>query len=298
MALTRYPVREMDIKELRKEKGWSQSDLSDLTGLSVRTIHRIENGQVQPSVESAKALAALFELPFSDFMSSSIESSPQKKRPRKGSLSAWLGSTLPPSRVGWLSYLTASFIAVSAYLINDLYSQIGQLSAEHNQLAAAQAPTSDSNFNWSEPYKQARSSLEEVVNEYVGYFGERPIPSLLRMQEDVTSQNASVTLLEVSTLRFIARILSMSGGELQRNSDITIDFILDDFLSCYANQRKPITVQSETDNFVSMFSCVDEISSTNGWVLADEQFDALSNLSRSLEDAETSAVRRLLGGSN
>ena len=162
----------------------------------------------------------------------------------------------------------------------------------------AQAPTSDSNFNWSEPYKQARSSLEEVVNEYVGYFGERPIPSLLRMQEDVTSQNASVTLLEVSTLRFIARILSMSGGELQRNSDITIDFILDDFLSCYANQRKPITVQSETDNFVRMFSCVDEITSANGWVLADEQFDALSNLSRSLEDAETSAVRRLLGGSN
>ena len=114
----------------------------------------------------------------------------------------------------------------------------------------------------------------------------------------MTSQNASVTLLEVSTLRFIARILSMSGGELQRNSDITIDFILDDFLSCYANQRKPITVQSETDNFVSMFSCVDEITSTNGWVLADEQFDALSNLSRSLEDAETSAVRRLLGGFN
>ena len=288
----------MDIRELRKEKGWSQSDLSDLTGLSARTIHRIENGQVKPSVESAKALAAVFELPFSDFMSSSSESSPKEKRPVKGSLSAWLGSTLPFSRVGWLPYLTASFIAVSAYLINDLYSQVGQLSAEHNQLAVAQAPTPDSNFNWSEPYKQARTSLEEVVDEYVGYFGERPIPSLLRMQEDVTSQNASVTLLEVSTLRFIARILSMSGGEPQRNSDITIEFILDDFLSCYANQRKPITVQSETNNFVNMFSCVDEIISTNRWVLADEQFDALNNLSRSLKEAETSAVRRLLGGSN
>ena len=288
----------MDIRELRKEKGWSQSDLSDLTGLSARTIHRIENGQVKPSVESAKALAAVFELPFSDFMSSSSESPTKEKRPRKGSLSAWSGSTLPSSRVGWLPYLTASFIAVSAYLINDLYSQVGQLSAEHNQLAVAQAPTSDSNFNWSEPYKQARTSLEEVVNEYVGYFGERPIPSLLRMQEDVTSQNTSVTLLEVSTLRFIARILSMSGGEPQRNSDITIEFILDDFLSCYANQRKPITVQSETDNFASMFSCVDEITSTNRWVLADEQFDALNGLSRSLKEAETSAVRRLLGGSN
>ena len=90
----------------------------------------------------------------------------------------------------------------------------------------------------------------------------------------------------------------MSGGEPQRNSDMTIEFVLDDFLSCYANQRKPITLQSETDNFVSMFSCVDEIISTNRWVLAEEQFDALNDLSRSLEEAETSAVRRLLGGSN
>ena len=288
----------MDIRELRKEKGWSQSDLSDLTGLSARTIHRIENGQVKPSVESAKALAAVFELPFSDFMSSFSKSSPKDMRPGKGGFSAWLGSTLPSSRVGWLPYLTASFIAVSAYLINDLYSQVGQLSAEHNQLAVAQAPTPESNVNWSEPYKRARTGLEEVVNEYVGYFGERPIPSLLRMQEDVTSQNASVTLLEVSTLRFIARIFSMSDGEPQRNSDITIEFILDDFLSCYANQRKPITLQSEPDNFVSMFSCVDEIISTNRWVLAEAQFDALNDLSRSLEEAETSAVRRLLGGSN
>jgi len=47
-----------------------------------------------------------------------------------------------------------------------------------------------------------------------------------------------------------------------------------------------------------MFSCVDEIISTNKWVLAEAQFDALNDLSRSLEEAETSAVRRLLGGSN
>jgi transcriptional regulator with XRE-family HTH domain len=54
----------MDLRELRKEKGWSQGDLSNLTGLSVRTIHRIENGHGTPSVESAKALAAIFDLPF------------------------------------------------------------------------------------------------------------------------------------------------------------------------------------------------------------------------------------------
>lgn len=288
----------MDLRELRKEKGWSQGDLSNLSGLSVRTIHRIENGHVKPSAESAKALAAVFELPFAGFLSSAEESPLLGEQVSNANSPLKLVSIFVSLWRGWMPYIAASFVAVSAYLINDLYSQVGQLSAEHNQLTVAQAPTSDANFNWSEPYKQARNSLEEVVNEYVGYFGERPIPSLLRMQEDVTSQNASVTLLEVSTLRFIARILSMSGSEPQRNSDITIEFILDDFLSCYANQRKPITMQSETDNFVSMFSCVDEITSTNRWVLADEQFDALNNLSRSLEEAETSAVRRLLGGSN
>jgi hypothetical protein len=76
---------------------------------------------------------------------------------------------------------------------------------------------------------------------------------------------------EVSTLRFIARILTMSEGEPQRNSDRTVEFILDDFLSCYASQRQPITVQFQNENIDSMFSCIDEITSTNGWVLADQQ---------------------------
>ena len=66
----------MDLRELRKEKGWSQGDLSNLSGLSVRTIHRIENGHVKPSAESAKALAAVFELPFAGFLSSAEESPP------------------------------------------------------------------------------------------------------------------------------------------------------------------------------------------------------------------------------
>ena len=139
--------------------------------------------------------------------------------------------------------------------------------------------------------------MVEVVDEFIGYYGDQPIPSLLGVQGDATSGNASVTLIEVSTLRFIARILSMSEGEPQRNSDMTIEFILDDFLSCYASQRQPITVQSKNENFDSMFSCIDEISSTKGWVLADQQSDALNNLSRSVKEIESGTLRRILGGS-
>tara|TARA_B100000902_G_scaffold388691_1_gene434737 strand:- start:30 stop:908 length:879 start_codon:yes stop_codon:yes gene_type:complete len=292
----------MDLRELRKEKGWSQGDLSNLSGLSVRTIHRIENGHVKPSAESAKALAAVFELPFAGFLSSVEESSPLGEQVSNANSSLKLVSIFAPSWRGWVPYIAASFVAVSAYLINDLYSQIGQLSEDYAQLAVVQAQTPDSNVNWLDPYEQARTGLMEVIDEFTSYYGDQPIPSLLGVSEDVTSENASVTLIEVSTLRFIARILSMSEGEPQRNSDVTVEFILDDFLSCYASQRQPITMQSKNENFDSMFSCIDEITSAKGWVLADQQSDALNNLSDSVKDVgkriESGTLRRMLGGSN
>ena len=288
----------MNLRELRKEKGWSQGDLSELTGLSVRTIHRIENGQVTPSAESAKALAAVFDIPFAEFLSKAKDSSISEQQTSKAAPTPEPDSTFAFSWRAWVPYIAASFLAVSAYLINDLYSQIGQLSEDYSQLAVAQAQTSEFDVNWSDPYEQARTVLEEVVNEYVGYYGDRPIPSLLGEQGDLTTESASVTLAEVSILRFIARILSMPEAESQRNSDMAIEFILDDFLSCYASQRQPISVQSENDNFDRMFSCIDEITSANGWVLADQQSDALNDLSRSVKEIENGNMRRILGGSN
>ena len=288
----------MNLRELRKEKGWSQGDLSDLTGLSVRTIHRIENGLVTPSAESAKALAAVFDLPFADFLRPAKESSSSEQQAGNANSTPEPDTTFASSWRGWVPYIAASFVAVSAYLINDLYSQIGQLSEDYSQLAVGQTQTPGSDINWSDPYEQARTGVVAVIDEFTSYYGDQPIPSLLGVSEDVTSENASVTLIEVSTLRFIARILSMPEGEPQRNSDITVEFILDDFLSCYANERQPINVQFENENFDSMFSCIDEITSTKGWVLADQQSDALNNLSRSLKEIDSGTLRRILGGSN
>src|SRR5271170_7704338 len=48
------------IQKLRLQRGWSQEQLAELTGLSVRTIQRIERGQT-PSAESLKAIAAVLE---------------------------------------------------------------------------------------------------------------------------------------------------------------------------------------------------------------------------------------------
>lgn len=53
----------MLVHKLRLQRGWSQEQLADLSGLSVRTIQRIERGG-GASVESLKALAAVFEVDF------------------------------------------------------------------------------------------------------------------------------------------------------------------------------------------------------------------------------------------
>lgn len=55
------------IKKLRLEKNWSQEQLSEKSGLSLRTIQRIESGS-NVSMESIRVLAAAFEVDPKDLM--------------------------------------------------------------------------------------------------------------------------------------------------------------------------------------------------------------------------------------
>lgn len=54
----------MLIQKLRLKRGWSQQQLAEASGLSVRTIQRIETGH-PASIETLKSLAAVFEIDFS-----------------------------------------------------------------------------------------------------------------------------------------------------------------------------------------------------------------------------------------
>ena len=54
----------MMIQKLRLQRGWSQQQLAEMSGLSTRTIQRLENGK-SASIESLKSLAAVFEVDFS-----------------------------------------------------------------------------------------------------------------------------------------------------------------------------------------------------------------------------------------
>ena len=62
----------MIVRKLRLQRGWSQDQLATLTGLSVRTIQRIEQGQ-QPGLESLKALASVFELDVTQLQESEMK---------------------------------------------------------------------------------------------------------------------------------------------------------------------------------------------------------------------------------
>ncbi len=53
------------IKNIRISKGWSQEQLAQFSGLSVRTIQRIERGH-NAGLESLKCIAAVFEMDISN----------------------------------------------------------------------------------------------------------------------------------------------------------------------------------------------------------------------------------------
>ena len=51
-----------NVKALRTRKGYSQEELAEKTGLSLRTIQRIENGETEPRGDSLQKLSAALDV--------------------------------------------------------------------------------------------------------------------------------------------------------------------------------------------------------------------------------------------
>jgi transcriptional regulator with XRE-family HTH domain len=62
----------MLIQKLRLQRGWSQEQLAEVSGLSVRTVQRLERGQ-PGSLESLNALAAVFEIDLNRLKEPTVE---------------------------------------------------------------------------------------------------------------------------------------------------------------------------------------------------------------------------------
>ncbi len=55
------------IKEIRISKGVTQTELSAKSGIAVRTIQRIENSEVTPSIYSLNAIGAALDVKLNEF---------------------------------------------------------------------------------------------------------------------------------------------------------------------------------------------------------------------------------------
>ena len=53
------------IKEIRLQRGLTQGQLADATSITLRTIQRIENNEVNPSSHSLNELSRVLEIDFS-----------------------------------------------------------------------------------------------------------------------------------------------------------------------------------------------------------------------------------------
>ena len=100
------------VKKLRKERSWSQDHLATVSGLSHRTIQRIEN-EGSCSLESKKSLAAVFEIDANhlDIDAAAISALAANDRGRKfgfagaitGLVCAYIGITISLSS-GYISF--------------------------------------------------------------------------------------------------------------------------------------------------------------------------------------------------
>jgi len=57
------------VKELRDERGWTQQQLADATGVSRQSINSIERERYVPSLELALTFARVFRLPTDEIFS-------------------------------------------------------------------------------------------------------------------------------------------------------------------------------------------------------------------------------------
>ena len=120
----------MLIQKLRLQRGWSQQQLADLSGLSVRTIQRLEQGH-SASVESLKSLAAVFEIDFSELQRTDMPTAdtPHESTPHLNQLSTDEALALHHVRKlkGFYIHLAQYVIVIAALFAINLWQDTPRL---------------------------------------------------------------------------------------------------------------------------------------------------------------------------
>ena len=105
------------LKELRTARRWSQEQLSNLSGLNLRTIQRLESG-AKISTESLRALSAVFEVPAESLLvAEPIPSQPALNAIRHGILRALdFRGTTARADFWWFALAVAMFLGFAKLL--------------------------------------------------------------------------------------------------------------------------------------------------------------------------------------
>jgi len=112
------------IKKLRMEKNWSQEQLSEKSGLSLRTIQRIESGS-NVSQESIRVLAAAFKVDPKDLMIKEREESKNPLDSVKNTLMEYSNFTGKATRYEYWWFLLFMIIVMAiATIIHEKAYQI------------------------------------------------------------------------------------------------------------------------------------------------------------------------------
>lgn len=110
-------IDSLRLRELRTARQWSQEQLAQLSGLNLRTVQRLESG-ARVSMESLRALAAVFEVPAESLLA-------RASTPRPAALDAMrqgvlrgldFSGTTPRPDFWWFALAVAMVVALGQIL--------------------------------------------------------------------------------------------------------------------------------------------------------------------------------------
>lgn len=110
-------INSIRLRELRAARQWSQEQLAQLSGLNLRTIQRLESG-ARISMESLRALAAVFEVPAESLLVGAPGSHPPALQAMRDGVVRGLEFTgvTPRAEFWWFALAVAMVLAFAQLL--------------------------------------------------------------------------------------------------------------------------------------------------------------------------------------
>lgn len=281
------------VKQLRNQHGWSQSELAALSGLSIKTIQRIEHGQGAPSMDTAKALASVFERPFSDFRPSLPATETNAQQHRDGAepietTSSQVGTDVHAILLRgagrfWRPALITVVVTALFGFLTKLYLDMETLSQVVTDLASARTSESaPSLFGGFADTLICSSAQRCEVGSFTDYYGDQALVQAFNGIEGNEDNNGYVTLLELIMLRNTARIVTAWEESAKSNSDVSSPLALRDYLQCYGDSRSTSLLASE--KIAKMQDCIYVVLLEADWEVGPVMDQALINLALRMEN--------------